>query len=231
MKENIYDFEKHRKVFTPPIKSLHWDEKVFLENAYIYWDEYKNNPDRESIIYSTIVKVYESQMRYALSPPSCSVIEHGGRFGEQYINAISIRKLPNLSWKILEIPNIVEAGRADFIKKYPITYHNSIYDLRKSANIVCTSATFPYVESNWENFIMRMGNLSTQFVVFNKTPTTLNNDRTHWFMHSGIPYTVLFIKDAIDILEDFKLVSNEPHPKGHLGIHPGRYTNLVFARK
>lgn len=226
MPKKIYDFEEHRKVFLAPAKNPeYWAHPSCLINAYSYWEEYKNKPDRESILYQTIVDAYENQT-------SCSVIEHGGRFGEQYINAMSIGTCSKLTWKIIEIPTIVKAGRAEFAKKYPITYNYSIYNLKKKADITCSSASFMFIESDWENFIKKMGELTTQFVVFNKTPTTDDGDKTHWFMHrSEVPYVVLSISDTIDILEDFTLVHNEPHPKGRLAIHPGVYTNLVFARK
>lgn len=220
-----YDFEEHRRIFIPADKNEYWDHPSCLSNAHSYWELYKKEPDRNSILYRTIVDVYTSQT-------SCSVIEHGGRLGEQYINAMSIGTCSKLTWKILEIPSIVAVGKAKFTKKYPITYHKTIHALKERADIVCSSASFPFVETDWEDFIKKMGELASQFIVFAKTPTTKDDIKTHWFLHqSDVPYNVLSIHDAVDILEDFTLTYNKPNPKGVLAIHPGMYTDLVFTRK
>lgn len=195
MAKKIFDFEEHREVFEGPSHNPTWDRKGTVSAGRTYFKQsMEKGPRYNSIICETVTRVLKTRV-------TCDVIEHGGRLGEEYIGCKKSLPDSKLTWKIVEIPQIVKVGREEFTPDYPdLTFHLSVYDLKEPAHIVCSSCSFIYVESDWEAFIKRKGELAKLFVIFYHTPCTTTG-HTYYFMHGGNPYNVLSVEDASDILD------------------------------
>lgn len=145
------------------------------DNAAVY--------ERDSVLFEQVEYSYPLLTGLLLAAQSnnnhLSIIDFGGSLGSTYFqNRLFLKKFSSVRWNIIEQPNFVTTGKAEF-QSDELRFFGTIDECMSEpggSNVLLLSSVLQYLESPIQTLIDISQTVSPQYIIIDRTPLQTGSD-------------------------------------------------------